>query len=131
MNRLELAIATQSAAHDAHEATDRLLRQEPDQRLVAAVSDAQRESAIRNREALAYLQDEYAIQSSHCERQYSDAVTEMDTLKGELTKERNRLERDAEQFKLETEALARQSILANNQSHSSQLQSVQEELRQQ
>ena len=60
-DRLELAIATQSAAHDAHEATDRLLRQELDQRLVTAVSDAQRESAIRNREALAYLQDEYAI----------------------------------------------------------------------
>jgi len=81
-NRLDSAVAAQSAAHEAHEATDRLLRQELDQSLVPAASAAQTESAIHDREALAYLQDQYAIQSSHCGRQYGDALSEVDALKG-------------------------------------------------
>ena len=73
-----------------NEAADRLLRQELGGRVASIVSPTQQEAVFKHKESLCYLQDQYTIRSSQCEKRYGDALAQVDALGVEMENERHR-----------------------------------------
>ena len=73
--------------------------------MASVVSSTQHETVSRHKESLCYLQDQYAIQSSHCEKRYGDALAQIDALNVELDQERTRHRQAAE-------AMQREAVLS-------------------